>query len=297
MDPTENPEAESPETDEPEGEEPEAGAAPEDVTPVDRPSKRERRAERAAEHNARKEAAELREQLRQEGERRATLEASVAEMRGYLQARDRQSNDGQDEASKEITRLNKEAKRRLEAAGAAKTQEGVDAEMAAYHEAIAEAAAVRTQKKLAGEFERLRQSQPNTEMLATQHRLSQEYPWFMQDRHATLLAGSLEQEMLSQGKPRTEATTKAALAEAARRLGIGGHAAPSQQSRSAYSGIPSREGSPANGGEGKVTVNAANLEKWQQKLAEKAYPTDEAPDAHKKWAALMNKHFRSQSAT
>lgn len=289
----ETPEAETEETPETEAEGGEVQGS--EDTPVERPSKKERRAERAAEHNARQEAAQLREELRREREGRTALEASVAEMRGYLQAKHQKENEGQDNDAKEISRLRREANQHLKLAGIAKTQEGVDAEMEAYHEKVQAAAVMAAERALAPKFEQAQRQQVRPDIVVSQAQLAQEFPWLTTDRHAYSLAASIESEMLQKGSPHTVATSRAAAAEAAKRLGIGGHQAPTQQQRSAYSGIPSREGD--NGGVSKPTLSANNLQDWQKKLAEKAYPEKEAPEAHKAWTALMNRHFASQNGT
>lgn len=267
-----------------------------EVTPVDKPSKKERRAERAAEHNARQEAAQLREQLREARERHSTLEASVAEMRGYLQAKHQKENEGQDDDKKKIAALRREANNHLKLAGAARTEEGVNAEMEAFYEKMEAANVIAAQRVLRPQIEQGQRSQPTMEQLNQRQQLATEFPWALTNRRATALAGAIEADMIAEGKPATVATSRAALAEAAKMLNLGGHQPPTNQQRSAYSGIPSREGENGNGAQ-KQVLNPAALQDWQKKLAEKAYPELEAPQAHKAWSNLMNKHFQSQNGT
>lgn len=278
-----------------EGEEPAAEGA--DDGAAEPEPKLTRKERRAALEAAREENQRLTASIAEERQRREALEASVSEMRGYLSAQEQerqrqQQQGGANELHSRIDALEEEAQRHLAIAQSTKSPEIAKAEFKEFQRLGREAAKLETRAEIMGEFQRERANQPDPEVMRIGTQMEVEYPWLRTNKVAAAAAGALEQQMLSEGKPYGVTTTRAAAAEIAKRFGLGGHA-PGAPNRSAYGGVPSRESSPGQGGEGRVMVNPASLEKWQRDLAEKTFPTMEPKAAHKAWASKMNAHFKA----
>lgn len=263
--------------------------------PAAEPEKLTRKERRAALEAARDEAKRLETSLGEERTKREALEASVAEMRGYLTAQAQQAQNARQQddggVAAQVKQLEEEAQRHLYNAQASKSPEVAKAEFAEFQRKGRLAAKLETRSEIMGEINRDRANMPTREAMTQGAQISVEYPWLGNNRAATAAAAALEAEMIEQGKPASLVTSRAAASEIAKRFGLGGHA-NGTGNKGAFSGVPSREGATGSGGQG-PTLNATVLEKWQRDLAEKAFPKLEAPLAHKAWTSAMNKHFKA----
>lgn len=273
---------ETQDTETPETETPEQGAAEQP-----KETRKDRQAARVRMHQ---ENESLRNEIKEARERQAAMEQSIAEMRGYLTAKsEHESRQQVDPVQAQIDKLDEEAQAHLANAANAKSPEIAQRELKAYHAKLRESAKLEARQGVQSDLEQSRRSAPDHETIRAQSQLSAEFKWLGEDEAATAAAMALERKMIASGKPPTLATSRAAAAEVAKRMGLGGHTPPTEGQKSAYSGVRSGQGSAGDGA--RASVDAGNLADWQKKLAEKTFPTLEAGAAHKAWASAMNKHF------
>jgi len=290
----ETPEVET-EVETPEVETPETGAS-EEVTPIDRPTRAEKRAARAAENNARRELDTIRQTLEQERKAREDAARELAELKGYVQSQRERETAGrqQDETQQKLAELRRRAKEHLSASANAKSPEVADREFDRYQELNEEIAELRAERRLAPRFQQ-QQSGVDHAVTAYGIQLMQEFPALNTNaayRHAVQgLASEWAREKNAQHPAQLHAIARAAAAEVAKTMGVGGQAPPSQKSRSAYNGVASREGDHGGGGTPVQRYNPATMSKDERKLAEQAFPKLDSTQAHKAWAAKMNAHF------
>jgi hypothetical protein len=264
-----------------------------DAEPAAEPEKPLTRKERrAALDTARETEKQLRQEIAEANKKLGETNASVAEMRGYLQAQAQHQQRGQaeDAVTTKAKGLRSEAERHLFNASQAKSPEVAKAEMDAYHDKLEEASVMKAHAAIMGEIQRVSANAPDPQNAAIVGRIQSEHPWLGTDRVATAATMALENQMIESGKPATYETSRAAATQVAKMMGLGGQS--NGGNRGAYSGVPSRESGSGAGG-AVPQLNPSNLEKWQRDLAEKAYPKLEAPAAHRAWAAAMTKHFKA----
>lgn len=243
-------------------------------------------------NNRMQEAKEARERAEQEArewrERVTRTEQSLSEMRGYLAA---QAQRGQQDqgggVEKRIEALEDEADNHLERAAqlaAAKDAAGQRREMRAYNAKLREATALaieaRSTPELEKRFEQMRQSMPDPALQSVHAQAIQEFPWLSSDPDAEALANDKLRRLLQSGKPRTIATIREACTDTAKRLGIGGRAAPTQQQRQRFTGVPAGEG----GGGDRDTKGEPEYNLANRRLAAKAFPSLEGK---KQWQAFV----------
>lgn len=259
----------------------------EEVTPIDRPTRAERRAGRAAENNARKEAEELRRTLDEERKARTALEGRVSEMSGYLQSqREReQSKQHGDETDGRLKELRRKAKEHLVNSSSARSPEIADREYDRYQETIEEIAEIRAERRLAPKFS---ERNVDAEAAAGRAQLIQEFPALQTDEAFASAAYALASRWIAGGKPPTVATARAAAAEMAKRMNIGGQGPATQQSRSAFTGVPSRQGEGGTASPQKQHYNPASLSREEKRLAEQTFPKLDPEKAYRAWAAGVN---------
>jgi hypothetical protein len=258
-----------------------------DVAPEPKPSRKEARAARAAEH---RELEELRAYRKQNDEERAADRAAIAELRGYVAAQaQRQQQEAPDPVVERSRQLQKEARQHLLNAQGSKSPEVAEAEFEKFQEKTAEVGALRGYAMARNEMAQQEASRPDPESARGAATLQAEHNWLGQHAAATAAAAAMERELQQKqgGRTPTLAQSRAILAEVAKTYKLGGQS--SGGNRAAYSGVPSREGGKNSGGGEAVTFNHKALPEFAKKLAQGAYPGDEAPVAYKKWAAAMNK--------
>lgn len=266
----------------------------EEVTPIDRPTRAQRRVDRAAENNARREAEELRRTLEEERKARQSLESSVSEMRGYLQRQRETEQQARqtDDTDRRIQELRRRAKEHLVSSSQARDQAIAEREFDRYQETLEEIAEIRAERRLAP---KLAERNVDHEAMAGRTQLLSEFPALATDRAFAAASNALAQQWVSEGKPATIATARAAAAEMAKRMGIGGNGGPSQQSRGAYSGIASRQGEGSVGAQQtKQHYNPATMTREQKRLAEQTFPKLDPEKAHKAWAAGVNARLNGE---
>lgn len=280
---------EAPETEEEGGEAAPAAASPEQVQ-----NRKERRANRMREEKEAREAAEretsaLRDRL-------ARTERETAELRGFVTAQ-AQRGQGDPEAAvkQKVTALRREAQIHLERTAAftkAGQHDAAQAEMDLYHDKIDEAREARRapqrEAELNRRFSEVQANIPSQEVINDRARITAEFPWLQTDTGARAMVGDKFDELRRAGRPGAFETVKEAAALVAKRLGIGGRQAPTQESRQRLSGVPSGEG--AGGGEGAVQIKVGPAER---KLASLAYPALEPKEALKAWLGEMAKQKRA----
>lgn len=249
-------------------------------------SRKERRANQMREAKEARDAAER--SARETSERIARVERENAEMRGFLAAQQRQG-DPAAELKARIDQLDTEAQEHLKRsaiASAAKDTEMASREMKAYHAKIREASRLETRAEMEPEIERrigeVQQTVPSHELMGIRDRIGREFPWAYTNPRANVLTDAIHAEMVAAGRPPGYETLRAAAAEASKMLGLGGRAAPTQQQRQRFAGVPGGEG--AGGGEGAVQVPWGPAEK---KLAAKAFPNLDPAEAKAKWLSKM----------
>jgi hypothetical protein len=243
------------------------------------------RAEKEAREAAERQTAELREALEQT--RRET-----AELRGWAAAQAQRGQGDPEAASKErVTALRREANNHLVLSAQLRTAgdlDGAQREMDAYHDKIADAVEERRAPRREAEMSRLREEVqgaiPSAETMAVRDRIGREFPDLYTNADLRNLAQSKIESATQSGKRWSYEVVKAAVADAAKLLRIGGRQAPTEQTRQRFQAVGSGEG--AGGGGESVQVPFGPKER---QLAHAAFPKDEPADAKRKWLSAMAK--------
>lgn len=256
-----------------------------------RASRKERRANKMREERERADASDRRAQ--EISDRLARSERETAELRGFVAAQAQQQRSGDPEAAIKgrVTALRREAQVHLERTAAfsrAGQHDQAQAEMDLYHDKIDEAREVRRAPQREADLNR-RISEvagriPSPEIQMAREKIISEFPFVRDDLEARAMVDVKFEALKAAGRPATFDTVREAAAAVAKRLGIGGRQAPSQESRQRMQAVPSGEG--AGGGEGSVQIVMGEKEK---KLAHAAYrhlePKEAEKAAARDWAA------------
>lgn len=281
---------ETPEPEEEGGEAAPAAAASEEQ----RQNHKERKQNRMREAKEAKEVAER--TARDLSDRVARAERETAELRGFVAAQAQRGQGDPDAAVKQkVTALRREAQIHLERTAAfqkAGQHDAAQAEMDLYHDKIDEAREVRRAPQREADLNR-RISEvtgriPTPEIQMARENILQEFPWVRTDVEARAMVDAKFEALKASGRPGTFDTIREAAAAVAKRLGIGGRQAPTQESRQRHQAVPSGEG--AGGGDGAVQVPWGAAEK---KLAEKLFPRLDPPAAKKAFLAEMARAKRA----
>lgn len=239
--------------------------AAQDDTPAERPSakeaaqspeqqaaaetRRQKRAERAQRFDA-----QIREANEAAAAARAEAEAArreAAEIRGRIAEREAAAGPRKDPREDQITQLEADAKALLRQAATHMEKNPAEAErlIDEHNRKLRAAASLATRIDIDREANERSRNAPQPLPMAVQHdimRVSAEYPFLRDNRSAQVMFSGLVESMTASGKmPDGYTTYKAAAAQVAKVLGIGGQSAPSERSRNAYNGAPAGE---ADGG-------------------------------------------------
>src|SRR5688572_21563840 len=192
--------------------EPEEGAPDVEVTPAERPSRKERRSAKGADFLA--ERAELRAAVERERAERTRLERDFAELRGRFTEREK-ATPKTDPYEAEITELEKQAKADLRLAAAAMEKNPAEAERLVdeHNKKMRKAAVLAARQDTETREAEKRQGQPAPlppQIQSDIHRVFSEHPWLMSDSHARQATDALVDRMVANGSPNGYATFKAA---------------------------------------------------------------------------------------
>lgn len=229
---------------------PEQDAAPEqeDQTPVDRPSRKERREAKKFDFQA-----ELRtrdERLEQERNERQRLSNELAEIRGRLSERE-SATGTKDKYADEIAKLEEAADRDLKTAAAAMERNPAEAERLVKEHNKKQRQIARLEFKQEQDSEKAEEAKRNPPLSQQERedgqKVIQEFQWIMTNSHARAIMDDLISRMTGQGAPKNYATFKAAAAYVANALNLGGHQAPTNEQKQRYNGVGAGEGSGGNG--------------------------------------------------
>lgn len=260
-----------------------------------KPPRRERRVNKIQEEREARERAEA--EARDYRERHTRLEQTVSEMRGYLAAQaQRTQQDPNASIDKRIEALEDEADNHLERAAqyaVAKDTAGQRREMRAYNAKLREATVLayeaRSKPELEQRFQQMQQNMPDPALQSIHAQALQEFPWLSTDQDAEALANEKLRRLIQSGKPKTLATIREACTDTAKRLGIGGRQAPTQQQRQRFTGVPGGEGAGGGGGDAK---GEPEYNRTNRALAAKAFP---ALEGKKQWRAFVKMVQDSES--
>lgn len=260
-----------------------------DKTPVERPvsDRQSRKAKRLDVEAAERRAQEFQQTLERERAEGVRRDREIAEMRGRLEERQRQTQtqDKHAETKSKIADLRKQAKAHLFFSSQAKDQAAAEKEWDDHQRLTDEANRLMWKMDSESEWENRRgefsQQIPDQGMLQERNYIATKYPWVESSIEGRSLADGKYTALVNGGSPQGRQTMEVALTWAAKTLGLGGNGAgPSDHQRRLYSGVPGGEGA-GGGGDGAKTIRVGRHE---EAMAKAAYPHLEAKDAVKQWA-------------
>lgn len=232
---------------------------------------------------------DLRQELGRERQARQQREVELAEWRGRVEAA-RSAQPAEDPYESRLTDLRDKAERHLGAASTAGDKETARKELAAYHRAMEDIADVRAEKHVQQARQEWAQSQPDMATQAVAADLGAEFKWLRNNASARAVADALINDMINEGHPNGYETYRAACAQAAQILKLGGDAPPTNGASKRYSLVPAKHGAGAAGGEQSMGA----MQDFQKKIAETMYPDLESDAAHKKWWNEIGKKVAKQ---
>lgn len=264
----------------------------EDRTPVDRPSRKERREAKKFDFNA-----EIKSRDEELGRMRNGYEQmgrELAELRGRMAERDSQ-NKG-DPYAKEIEDLEKAAKADLRAAAAAMKDNPQEAERLVDEHNKKLRKIARIEFKQEQEIAQAEQQKNNPQLSPQEtfdgQKVVQEYPWIATNAHARSIVDDLISRMTGAGSPRNYTTFKAAAAYVAQALNLGGHQEPTNGQRQRYTGNGAGEAG-GGGGEGTRRVEMGRHEiALARAMANRRGKGETDEEAQANWAKNVGTRIR-----
>lgn len=273
----------------------EPAASPEQQAAAE--NRKQRRAERADRFDKQiREANEAAAAARAEAE---TARRENAEIRGRLQERE-SANPRKDPREDQITQLEADAKALLRQAAThmeknpAEAERLIDEHNRKLRQAAVIAADQHYDKRRADESRNQPQQLPD----AVKHdimRVSAEYPFLRDNRSAQVMFSGLVETMTANGKlPDGYSTYKAAAAQVAKVLGIGGQSAPSDRQRAAYNGNAAGESDGGGNEEHEAFDPAVDRHKnaLAQALANRRGTGQSGKEARQAWDKEIGKRVR-----
>lgn len=265
-------------------------AEPEQLTPVERPSRADRKRQRIDVEAATREKEEIKQRLAAAELREQQRAQEIAELRGRMEERQRQTQttDKHAETKSKIAELRKQAKAHLYFSSQAKSPEAAEKEWDRYQELLDEADDLRDNIRAEGRWEKQRgelSSQiPDPAMQREAAVITARFPWLASNRKAQQIADAhINDIMATTGRPYSMEMGIEAVAWAGKVLGIGGHQAPTNGQRALYGGVSGGEGS--GGGESRPRTPPRTI--GNEKLAQAAYRHLDAKAAWKAWTRDM----------
>ncbi len=245
-----------------------------------RPSRRERRSNEVREAKEARDASER--ALATERQERERLAREVSRLSGYVESETqrRQSTEGMPDVSGQVTRLRREAQMHLERSAVlakAGDRSGAEAAMDAWEDKMEEARELRRAPQRAAETERMvadriQQMQGQNipaHLQAQALRLAQEFPAVHTNQDFRDFVDMKLVQYQREGKPLSYENMRAAMAEGARLLRIGGQQAPTEQQRQRFQGVS--QGESGGGGDGGPV--RVPWEQADKKFAQHMFPT------------------------
>lgn len=274
-------------------------------TPVERPSRKDRRQARLDVERASKERDEWKRQFEETNGRYSELERNFAALTARLEEREKQqqAREQQNTYDSQIDTLEKESQRHLQNVAKSTDPEYQQAEMRLYHQKQRQIGRLEDKRDAEKESQGRQHADPQQMAQQTAHRaaaraaLDAEYPDLSTNRRLQMRADEHFFTLVAEKKmdPNSIATLRAAVAMAARDLGINGTSAKLPAgNKNRYLGVGGGEGDGDDGSdEPEIRFEGSERE---YALARGMFPSLDENEAYRKWKGVMIAEMRGGAA-